>query len=54
MEEYDKQLNRLSQMMGKGRYEEDVKAKLLEISSDTHQLQLMKLHHFKLEIFKLI
>ena len=33
---------------------EDVKAKLWEISSDTHQLQLFKLHHFKLERFKLI
>ena len=31
-----------------------VKAKLWEISSDTHQLQLIKLHHFKLEIFKSI
>ena len=30
------------------------KAKILEISSDTHQLQLIKLHHFKLEIFKSI
>ena len=31
-----------------------VKAKLWEISSDTHQLQLIKLHHFKLERFKSI
>ena len=30
------------------------KAKLWEISSDTHQLQLIKLHHFKLERFKSI
>ena len=28
-----------------------VKAKLEEISSDTHPLQLIKLHHFKLERF---
>ena len=31
-----------------------IKAKLWEISSDTHQLQLIKLHHFKLERFKSI
>ena len=31
-----------------------LKDKLYEISSDTHQLQFMKLHHFKLERFKLI
>ena len=31
-----------------------LKAKLWEISSDTHQLQLIKLHHFKLERFKSI
>ena len=33
-----------------------IKAKILmyAISSDTHQLQFMKLHHFKLERFKLI
>ena len=31
-----------------------VKAKMQAISSDTHQLQLFKLHHFKLEIFKSI
>ena len=31
-----------------------VKAKIYAISSDTHQLQLTKLHHFKLERFKLI
>ena len=30
-----------------------VKAKLYAISSDTHQLGFMKLHHFKLERFKL-
>ena len=30
------------------------KAKIEEISSDTHQLQLIKLHHFKLERFKSI
>ena len=30
------------------------KAKMSEISSDTHQLQLIKLHHFKLERFKSI
>ena len=28
-----------------------VKAKMYEISSDTHQLQLFKLRHFKLERF---
>ena len=28
-----------------------LKAKLYWISSDTHQLQLIKLHHLKLEIF---
>ena len=32
----------------------NIKAKMLEISSDTHQLQLIKLHHFKLERFKSI
>ena len=32
----------------------DIKAKLWEISSDTHQLQLIKLHHFKQERFKSI
>ena len=31
-----------------------IKAKMLAISSDTHQLQLIKLHHFKLERFKSI
>ena len=31
-----------------------VKAKLYAIPSDTHQLHLIKLHHFKLEIFKSI
>ena len=31
-----------------------IKAKMKKISSDTHQLQLFKLHHFKLEIFKSI
>ena len=31
-----------------------LKAKLLAISSDRHQLQLIKRHHFKLEIFKSI
>ena len=31
-----------------------LKAKLYAISSDTHQLQLIKLRHFKLEIFKSI
>ena len=31
---------------------ENVKAKIAEISSDTHQLQFIKLHDFKLEIFK--
>ena len=31
-----------------------VKAKMDAISSDTHQLQLIKLHHFKLERFKSI
>ena len=31
-----------------------IKAKRYAISSDTHQLQFMKLHHFKLERFKLI
>ena len=31
-----------------------IKANILEISSDTHQLQLIKLHHFKLERFKSI
>ena len=31
-----------------------IKAKLWEISSDAHQLQLIKLHHFKLEKFKSI
>ena len=31
-----------------------VKAKLWEISSDTNQLQLFKLHHFRLERFKSI
>ena len=31
-----------------------LKAKLYWISSDTHQLQLIKLHHLKLEIFKSI
>ena len=30
------------------------KAKLWAISSDTHQLQLIKLHNFKLERFKSI
>ena len=30
------------------------KAKIWAISSDTHQLQLIKLHHFKLERFKSI
>ena len=28
-----------------------VKAKLYAISSDTHQLQFIKLHHFKQDIF---
>ena len=32
----------------------NIKAKLWEISSDTHQLQLIKLHHFKLERYKWI
>ena len=31
-----------------------LKAKTYAISSDTHQLQLIKLHHFKLERFKSI
>ena len=31
-----------------------LKAKMNAISSDTHQLQFIKLHHFKLEIFKSI
>ena len=31
-----------------------VKAKIYAISSDTHQLQLIKRHHFKLERFKSI
>ena len=31
-----------------------LKANIYAISSDTHQLQLIKLHHFKLEIFKSI
>ena len=31
-----------------------IKAKLNAIPSDTHQLQLIKLHHFKQEIFKSI
>ena len=31
-----------------------IKATLYAISSDTHQLQLIKLHHFKLERFKSI
>ncbi len=31
-----------------------LKAKIQEIFSDTHQLQLIKLHHFKIEIFKSI
>ena len=30
-----------------------VKAKMSAISSDTHQLQSIKLHHFKLDRFKL-
>ncbi len=33
---------------------DDIKAKLWAISSDTHKLQLIKLHHFKLERFKSI
>ena len=32
----------------------DIKAKLYWISSDTHQLQLIELHHLNLEIFKSI
>ncbi len=32
----------------------DIKAKMYAISSDTHQLQLIKLHHLKLERFKSI
>ena len=32
----------------------EFKAKMQAISSDTHQLQLFKPHHFKLEIFKSI
>ena len=35
-------------------YSRSVKAKLLKISSDTHPLQLIKLHYFKLERFKSI
>ena len=31
-----------------------VKAKMYTISSDTPQLQFIKLHHFKLEIFRSI
>ena len=31
-----------------------VKASIWAISSDTHKLQFIKLHHFKLEIFKSI
>ena len=31
-----------------------IKAKISKISSDTHPLKLIKLHHFKLEIFKSI
>ena len=31
-----------------------VKAKIKEISSDTYQLECIKLHHFKLEAFKSI
>ena len=31
-----------------------LKAKIYTISSDTHELQLIKLHHFKLERFKSI
>ena len=31
-----------------------IKAKLQKISIDTHPLQLIKLHHFKLDIFKSI
>ena len=31
-----------------------LKAKILEISSDTYQLQFIKLHHFKLERFNSI
>ena len=31
-----------------------LKAKIYAISSDTHQLQLIELHHFKLDIFKSI
>ena len=31
-----------------------IKAKMYAISSDTHQLRLIKLHHFKLERFKSI
>ena len=30
---------------------QQLKAKISEIPSDTHQLQLIKLHHFKLERF---
>ena len=33
---------------------EQVKAKIKVISSDTHQLQCIELHHFKLERFKSI
>ena len=32
----------------------NIKAKMYAISSDTNQLQFIKLHHFKLEIFKSI
>ena len=35
-------------------YMVSVKAKIRTISSDVHQLQFIKLHHFKLEIFKSI
>ena len=35
-------------------FKHNIKAKLQAISSDTHQLQLIKLHHFKLDRFKSI
>ena len=38
----------------RARSHSSVKANVWEISSDTHQLQFIKLHHLKLEIFKSI
>ena len=44
----------VSEYMDVRQHDRHVKAIVYAISSDTHQLQLIKLHHFKLEIFKSI